>query len=57
MLYLEVKLRLQIRKKNVVVLPVLNWTVTSRRRYGGAGSEPGRQARHEVIHEGKKKEQ
>lgn len=35
MLYREVELRLQRRKKNVVVLPVLNWTVTSRRRYGG----------------------
>ena len=55
MLYLEMELRRQIRKKNVVALPVLNWTVTSRRRYGRAGSEPLRQARHEAIHEGKKK--
>jgi hypothetical protein len=57
MLYQEVELRRQIRKKNVVALPVLNWTATSRRRHGGAESEPGRQARHEAIHEGKKKEQ
>jgi hypothetical protein len=42
MLYPEVELRRQRRKKDVVVLPRLNWTVTSRRRYGGADSGPGK---------------
>ena len=55
MLYQGVELRRQIRKKNVVALPVLDWTVTSRRRYGGADSEPG--GRHDTKQYTKEKKE